>query len=137
MATIKSLKQLREVGGIVSKQPIKRSIAWKSFDLATEADIEYDAEIYIIKPGAGAVMEIYADNSREQISAFLSKTVMLENEKGKPELLSFDDAYQLDPPLRTAMWEECQKVAGVVRKNSPPSTSSGASSSPAESAEAA
>lgn len=132
MATIKTLKQLREVGGIVSKLPIKRNIAWKSFDLATENDIEYNADIYILKQGAGAVMEIYSTADKEQISLFLSKAVMLENEKGKPELISFEDAYQLDPPLRSAMWEECQKVAGIVRKNSIPATNSSASSSPAE-----
>lgn len=136
MATIKSLRQLREAGGIVSKEPIKRNIVWKSFNLATEADEDYDADIFILKQGAGAVMEIYSTTDKEQISLFISKSVMLENEKGKPELISFADAFQLDPPLRNAMWEECQKVIGVVRKNSSPEMSSSANSSPTESAAA-
>lgn len=130
MATIKSLKQLREAGGIVSREPIKRNIKWTAFDLATESDVEYDADIFILKQGAGAVMEIYSSKDKEQISLFISKAVMLENEKGKPELISFDDAYSLDTPLRNAMWEECQKVVGIGRKNSSPETSSSASSSP-------
>lgn len=134
MATIKSLRQLREAGGIVSREPIKRNIAWKSFDLATETDVEYDADIHILKQGAGAVMEIYSSADKEQISLFISKSVMLENEKGKLELMTFDDAFQLDPPLRNAMWEECQKVIGVVRKNSSQATNSSSSSSPTESA---
>ncbi len=132
MATIKSLKELRAAGGIVSREPILRHIEWKSFDLATETDIEYDADIFILKQGAGAVMEIYQSENTEQISKFISKAVMLLNDRGKPELISYEDAYQLDPPLRTAMWDECQKVAGLVRKNSTPATNSSASSSPTE-----
>ena len=137
MATIKSLKQLRAVGGIVSKEPVKCHIEWKSFDSETGEDVDYDADIFVVKQGAGAVMEIYSDSAKEQITLFLSKAVMMpEGESGKLQFISFDDAYHLDPPLRNAMWEACQKLAGIVRKNSPPSTSSSASSSPAESAAA-
>jgi hypothetical protein len=136
MATIKSFKQLRAAGGIVSKEPVKRHIEWKGVDPLTGEEIEYDADVHIVKQGAGAVLDIYADQTKEHISAMLSQSVMLEDDKGKLALISFDDAYKLDIPLRNALWTEVQVMGGVVRKNSPPSTNSSASSSPAESAAA-
>jgi hypothetical protein len=136
MATIKSFKQLRETGGIVSKEPVKRAIAWKTVDPETGEEVDFDAEVYIIKQGSGAMLEIMADESKEQVCVLLSKSVLLLDDKGKLALIDFDDAYRLDAPLRTALWEEIKKISGIARKNLPPSTSSSVSSSPTESAAA-
>lgn len=130
MATIKSFKQLRETGGIVSKEPVKREIKWKTIDPESGEEVDYDAEVYIIKQGSGAMLEIMADESKEQVCVLLSKSVLLLDDKGKLALIDFDDAYRLDAPLRTALWEEIKKISGIARKNSLPSTSSSASSSP-------
>jgi hypothetical protein len=136
MATITSLKQLKAAGGIVSKEPVKRHIVWTSVDPATGDEAEFDADVFILKQGSGAMVEILDDKSKEQIAVLLSKSVYLAGEKGKLEPLGYEDAYQLDTPLRAALWAEVQKVAGIVRKNLPPSTSSIASSSQTESAAA-
>lgn len=139
MPTLKSFKQVREVGGVVSKVPLKRHIAWKAFDPATEQEVEYDVDVFMLRPSAGTMLELHSDAAADKrfICTVLSKVVMWENEKGKFDLMSIEDAYQLDPPLLMALWDEWQLVSGAARKNSPPSTSSGASSSQTESVAAA
>lgn len=135
MTTIKSFKALRSAGGIVSHEPVKRHIEWTTVDPESGEDVTYDADVWMLKQGAGSMLQVSEEKTKEQITFALSKSVLLENDKGKLELISYDDAFQLDPPLRRALWAEFEKFSGLGRKNLVPMTNSSATSSSTESAE--
>lgn len=136
MAKITSFAQLEQAGGIVSRQPVKKEIKWTTVDPETGDEIEYEADILLLKLGSGVLADIWGkkDPDREEVALWISKSLMLLNDKGKPELIAYDKAYQLDAPLRGAVWKEIRILAGLEKKASPPSTNSSASSSAEESA---
>lgn len=133
MATLKTLKQFRDSGAIVSRAPMKRNIKWKAIDPESGDEVDFDADIYIVKLGAGAMADVFSSKDKHQIAELISKALLLEGEKGKPEPVSYEDAYQLDTPLMNAVWNEIKLIAGIERKNSLPPTKSSVNSSPAAS----
>jgi hypothetical protein len=66
----------------------------------------------------------------------MSKSVMIADEKGKMQFLSYEDAYRLDSGLASVILELVRKVNGGDRKNSTPPTNSSVNSSSQESAAA-
>lgn len=138
MPKITSFAQLEQAGGIVSRQPVKREISWKAVDPNTGEEVEYEADIMLLKLGSGALADIWGkkEPDREEVAVWISKAFMLLNDKGKHELISYDKAYLLDAPLRQVIWKEIQVLAGMQKKSLPLSTNSSVSSSAEESADA-
>lgn len=134
MATLKSLKDFKASGAIVSREPVKKHIEWTTIDPGTGDEVSYDADIFLIKPPAGMLEDIYNAENKQQISLAISKCLLLESDKGEKERLTYEDVYQLDPPLRMAIWDQLKVLAGFERKNSQPPTSSTANSPSTESA---
>lgn len=132
MATLKSLSQLRSAGGILSREPVVVTGTWKHNGPDGE-EVEDTFDVGVIKVSFGDMADLFKEKDREQLAVSLSKSVMFANEKGKLELLSYDDAYRLDPGLGTVLIELVRKVNGGDRKNSTPPTNSSANSSSPES----
>lgn len=132
MATLKSLSQLRSAGGILSREPVVVTGTWKHNGPDGE-EIEDTFDVGVIKVSFGDMADLFKEKDREQLAVSLSKSVMFANEKGKLELLSYDDAYRLEPSLGMAILEVVRQVNGGDRKNSTPPTNSSASSSSQES----
>lgn len=130
MATIKNLTQLKAAGGIVSREPVKKEVTWThvSPDGEEMADTFF---IYVQKPTFGSVLSIGKTADREQLALTLSKTLMLEDDKGKPAFISYEDAMQLDPGLAMVLLAAVREVSEPP-KNSRPPTNSFVSSSPVE-----
>ena len=133
MASLKNLSQLRTAGGILSREPVKVTGTWKHNGPDGE-EIEDTFEIGVVKVSFGDMADLYKEKDREQLAVSLSKSVMFANDKGKLELISYDDAYRLDPGLGTVILELVRQVNGGDRKNSTPPTNSSASLSSPESA---
>lgn len=132
MGTLKSLSQVRTAGGIVSREPVKASGVWKHKGPEGE-DLEDAFEVGVVKVSFGDMADLFKEKDRDQLALSLSKSVMFANEKGKLELLSYDDAYRLEPSLGMAILEVVRQVNGGDRKNSTPPTNSSANSSSPES----
>lgn len=97
--------------------------------------MDYEADIFLLKLGSGVLADIWGkkEPDREEVSLWISKALMLQNDKGKLELISYEKAYNLDTPLRAVIWKEIRILAGLEKKTSPLSTNSSANSSPEES----
>lgn len=134
MTTLKNIQQFRAAGAIVSREPVVRHIEWTATDPATGEDVNFDADIRLVKPGAGLMSDIFGTEDKQQIANAISKCLLLENDKGKLEHLSYDDVYHFDTPLMMAVWNELQVLSGLAKKNSLPAKNSSANSSSTESA---
>lgn len=132
MATLKSLSQLRSAGGILSREPVVVTGTWKHNGPDGE-EIEDTFDVGVIKVSFGDMADLFKEKDREQLAVSLSKSVMFANDKGKLELISYDDAYRLDPGLGGVLIELVRKVNGGERKNLKPPTNSSANSSSPES----
>lgn len=136
MAKLKSLSQFRTAGGILSREPVMKTGTWKHTDENGE-EVEDTFEVGIVRVSFGDMADLFKEKDREQIAVGLSKSVMVANEKGKLEFLSYEDAYRLEPSLAAVILELAREVNGDKAKNSPPTTNSSANSSSTESADAA
>ena len=131
MATIKNMTQLKAAGGVVSRDPVKKEVVWDHVSPDGE-DMHDTFDVWIMKPSFGSVLSIGKDADREQLALSLSKTVMLENDKGKPEFMPYEVAMQLDPSLAMVLLGAVREV--TEPKNSRLPTNSSANLSPVESA---
>lgn len=132
MGSIKSFSQLKAAGGIISREPIKKTLTWTHKNDAGE-EVSDSFEVYIVKQSFGSLADLYKETSREQLAVAISKALLLENDKGKLELMKYDDAYQLDPSLAHVILDGIREVNGGEAKNSQPPTNSSVNSSSPES----
>jgi hypothetical protein len=137
MAELKNWADVQGVGGLVPSTPFLKTIHWEAVNPSTYEVTQYDAEVWLLKLGAGAYMDVFADKKTVQDfeAEFISRSWLLENDKGKKELCTFERARQLDPPLRKAIAQEIGLLCGLQKKASPTTTNSSANSSSTESAE--
>ncbi|WP_288897446.1 hypothetical protein [uncultured Delftia sp.] len=133
MSTLKSIKDFKKAGAIVSTEPVLRHIEWTSKNPDTGEEVQFDADVYFLRPSAGKWQDIHArngeDGRKQLVSTAISECMLLKNEQGAFEQLSYEDAYNLDTPLQNAVWNALAPLAGAVQKNSQPTTSSSANSS--------
>src|SRR6478609_3136621 len=129
MATIKNLTQLKAAGGIVSREPVKKEVTWNHVSPDGE-DMADTFTVYVVKPSFGSVLSIGKEANREQLALSLSKTIQIEDDKGKLVFFPYDDAMQLDPGLAMVLLGAVREV--TEPKNSRPPTNSYANSSPVE-----
>lgn len=131
MAHIKSLTQLKAAGGVVSREPVTKELSWVHVNDSGE-EVTDTFDVLIVKPSFGKVLSIGKIEDREQLALTISTYIMLENDKGKPELMGYDTAMQLDPSLAFLLLGAIREVSEP--KNSRLPTNSSANSSPVESA---
>lgn len=125
MAKIKNLAQLTSAGGIVSREPALIEVEW-------EHDGQTDTvDVFVVKASLGKMLKLNDIKDRDQLAATLSETVFIADDKGKPQPMSYDTAYQLEPSLGLAI---LTAIGSDRAKNSQRPTNSSANSSPAESA---
>lgn len=133
MSTLKSIKDFKKAGAIVSTEPVLRHIEWTSKNPDTGEEVRFDADVYFLRPSAGKWQEIHKRNGEaggsQVVAAAISECMLLKNEQGAFERLPYDDVYNLDVPLQVAIWDALAPLAGVEQKNSQPTTSSSANSS--------
>lgn len=131
MANIKNLTQLKAAGGIVSREPVKKEVTWDH--ISPDGEEMHDTfSVYVVKPSFGSVLSIGKDADREQLALSLSKTIQIEDDKGKLMFIPYEDAMQLDPALAMVLLGAVREV--TEPKNSLRPTNSSANLSPAESA---
>lgn len=134
MATLKTLAQFKAAGGIVSRDPILRHIKWTAVDPSTLEEIEYDADVALVKLGAAEIFDVFSGDvgEKNRDCYMIHKSwIVADDEKAKPRHLTYEEAEQLDPPLKASIIKEIFLFNGLERKNSQPKTSSGAISSDA------
>lgn len=104
-----TLKELQAKGGFVSTVPVVRTIKWKGRDASGEK-IDYDAEIHVRRLSVGDQEDLYlsVEDGKSRTAKLISTAITLGKD-GK-EKLTFEQAYQLEPSLATAMLEAFNEV---------------------------
>lgn len=82
-----NLQQLRESGGIVSAEPVKKTVTWK--------DNKFN--VFVIRQSFGTVESMVRDlDGRSRSASLIASFIRLGD---GTEQLSYEDAYQLQPEL--------------------------------------
>jgi len=136
MATLKNLAAIKAAGGVVPAAPIKVDGVWERYAEDQETILSDEFSVWVYKQSLGRFSDLHSLDlkDRNAVAMALSKTVAFENDKGRPEQLSYDDAYMLDLGLANAILE-CARKVNPLPKALPPKTNSSANSSSQESAE--
>lgn len=105
-----TLKELQAKGGFVSAVPVIRTITWKGTDPGTGEKVDYDAEIHVRRLSVGDQEALYlaVEDGKSRTAKLISTAVTLGKD-GK-EKITFEQAYQLDSSLATAMLEAFNEV---------------------------
>ena len=137
MAALKNLAAIKAAGGVVPAAPIKVEGVWERYADDQETVLSDTFSVWVYKQSLGRFTDLHNLDlkDRNAVATALSKTIAFENDKGKPEPLSYDDAYLLELSLSNAI-VDCARKVNPLPKALPPKTSSSASSSLQESAEA-
>jgi hypothetical protein len=127
------IETLRKLGGFVSPTPVEREVTWQPRNEEGEPQGEpVTFTVRIKRLSAGMSEDLFvkgdAKDDRAKYAALLSKTLFIGD-----DLISYEDAYQLDPTLQTEFAKHANKINGwgqdgAAAKNSQPSTNSGATS---------
>lgn len=105
------LNDLKKLGGVVSAAPVQKEITWKKVD-ESGVEQEYKFTVFVIKHSFGTIEQIYADKEdRSKAAAFIAKSIRL-GEKGE-EVLTYEDAYQLESSLATQFLGAINEVNGT------------------------
>lgn len=83
-----NLKELRDAGGIVSADPVRKQVEWrgKKFD------------VFVIRQSFGTVESLVRDlDGRSRSAALIASFIRLGDDA--TEQMSYEDAYQLQPDL--------------------------------------
>lgn len=83
-----NLQQLRDSGGIVSPEPVKKPVEWRGKKF----------NVHVVRQSFGTVEEIVRQSEGRSRSAALIASFIRLGDNGT-EQLSYDDAYQLQPEL--------------------------------------
>lgn len=99
-----SLKELRELGGLVSEKPIKKDIKFK-----VEED-EITAVVHVVRLGIGDYEKAVEskEGDRSHMAHIISSFVRLGDNGA--EKISYTDAYRLTPSLGGAMVQAFNEV---------------------------
>lgn len=137
MGTLKNLAAIKAAGGVVQAAPIKVEGEWERYAEDQETVLSDTFFVWVYKQSLGRFTDLHNLDlkDRNAVATALSKTIAFDNDKGKPEMLSYDDAYMLDLSFSNAL-VECARKVNPLPKALPPKTSSSANSSLQESAEA-
>ena len=108
-----NLADLKAKGAFVPMAPVAKEVTWKHFD-ATGAEVEDKFTVYVKRQSFGAIESIWASSKdRSQSATYLSQSIRL-GEKGK-DVMTYDDAFQLDPGLAAVLIAAVNEVNGTGR----------------------
>lgn len=83
-----NLQQLRESGGIVSPEPVKKAVEWRGKKF----------NVFVVRQSFGSVESLVRDlDGRSRSAALIASFIRLGDDA--QEQLSYEDAYQLQPDL--------------------------------------
>lgn len=83
-----NLQQLRDTGGIVSPDPVKKTVKWNGEKFV----------VYVVRQSFGSVETLVKDlEGRSRSAALVASFIRLGDDAS--EHLSYEDAYQLHPDL--------------------------------------
>lgn len=100
-----NLSELKEAGGIIAAAPVKKSVTWER----EGADpMTFDVHVRRLSFGTLERLLVADADDRSRSAAYLSATVLLGD--GGDEPLSYEDAFQLDPSLATALITAAREV---------------------------
>jgi len=128
------IETLRELGGFVSPTPVEREVTWqpKNEDGTPRGEpVTFTVRIKKLSAGASERLWITDDDparaDRSRRATLLAESMFLGD-----RLITYEEAFQLDPTLATQFTKEVNAVngwgVGADAKNSQPSTNSGATS---------
>jgi hypothetical protein len=107
------LKTLRDKGGIVSPDPVKREVSW-THSADDGGEVTDTFTVHIVRHSFGTIERLFmdkggADNS--QAARFISQSVLLGDDGSEP--IPYDMAYQLAPELARVLMEAISEVNGT------------------------
>jgi hypothetical protein len=125
-----NLKDLEAAGGYVPPEPVAKEIEWTHFDKEKGEDVTDKFTVYVRRQSFGDTEQLFAKPPEgEQYHAlaatYISKSLLFG--EAKDEVMTYEQAYQLDPTLGRLFVKAINEVNAELRKpkNSPPPTSSG------------
>lgn len=116
------LQQLRERGAFVSAKPVKKEVVWKHRD-PDGNEVEDRFDVWVRKLSYGLVEEVTApvqaaiDSGLERRprraikAAVIAAAIELDNR----QVISYEDAYQLDSSLGSALYLAVAEVNALPR----------------------
>jgi hypothetical protein len=121
------LDELRARGGLVDSTLVKTPVEWKKIDEDGKEDL-VTFDVFIRKNSFGLIdLGNQAARENRSRSATIIAGGVLLGEHGE-EVMTYDDAYALEPSLSVALFNAFMKVnkpRDNTAKNSQPPTSSG------------
>jgi hypothetical protein len=125
VAHLKNLTQLKAAGGVVSREPVKRQVTWKHVSQDGE-EMEDTFDVWVIRASIGTELAIHkeSEKDREYVLTCLAKRVMLENDKGKPITLPYEEWDSFDPTLALAIFQVAREVSSGPKNSQPLKNSS-------------
>ena len=116
------LEELRELGGIVSAEPVEREVTWTR--TVDGEEVSHTFTVFVLRMPFGDIERmVMAANmdDRSQSAEYLSKAIMLGD---GTERLTYEDAYRFDPSLAGALIGVVRDVNGTgeahPKKSRPP-----------------
>lgn len=116
------LASLKARGGIVAAAPQPKEVEWTHTDLETGEKVTDKFIVHVLRHSYGAMERLMLDQGDKSKGAMLISECMRFGEGGK-EVMSYEDAYQLDPGLATVLMKALNEANEP--KNSPPPMKSG------------
>jgi hypothetical protein len=99
-----NLNELKAAGGIVAVAPVKKHIVWNR---EGAEPVEFDVHVRRLSFGTMERLVTTDADDRSRSAAYLAETILLGD---GDEPLTYDDAYQLDPSLATALIKVARDV---------------------------
>lgn len=108
-----NLAELKARGGFVALAPVAKEVSWTHKDENGE-EVTDKFTIFVKRQSFGAIESIWASGEDRSKSAnYISQSVRL-GDKGK-DVMSYDDAFQLDPSLAGVLIAAINEVNGTGR----------------------
>jgi hypothetical protein len=99
------LAELQKIGGFVPSEPVKVKVDWNPPE---GEPVSFD--VHVRKLSAGALERLWVDTRTDQSSsATMISTAVLLGDKAD-QRLTYDQAFQLEPSLATALLEAVDQV---------------------------
>jgi hypothetical protein len=105
------VKQLQELGGFVSPEPVEKEITWTPPNGGEPVILT----AHIKKLPFGQLAQLFAiEDTRERMSRYISEA-MFTDASGKRRVFTYEQAYQLEPSLAPKFMEAIGAVNGTAK----------------------
>ena len=113
---------LKARGGVIPAAPLPKEVEWTHADLETGEKITDKFTVHILRHSYGAMERMVLGEGDRSKGALLISNCVRFGDAGE-EVMSYEDAYQLDPGLAAVLMKAINEVNAA--KNSPPPMKSG------------